>query len=284
MPIFMFTDIEGSTRLWESQGRRMTGVLSHHYEILSRQIAGHAGRVVKQIGDGTFAAFEGGEPIQAAIEIQKECNKVNWDIPDGLKIRIALHAGPADRHGEDYLGPAVNRTQRLMEISWGGQILVTPEVLEINPLPPRAAIKDHGPHLLRDMTRPQYVYEIVSFDFPLQHFPPLRSLSSQPQVLPEAVKKARDIHVDSLAVYALIGVARLMESEGRFAQAVEVVSLVLVNSPSDMIRDKALALMKDLEPKLLPIELAEAAAKGRALDLAEYIKLLLNETNGVGAA
>jgi hypothetical protein len=120
------------------------------------------------------------------------------------------------------------------------------------------------------------VYEIVSFDLPLRNFAQLRSLSFQPQVLPEAVRKARDIHVDSLAIYAMIGVARLMESEGRFDKAVEIVSLVLVHAPSDLIRDKAMALMKDLEGKLPPEELAEATARGRALDLQEYITLMTN--------
>ena len=274
MTVFMFTDIEGSTRLWESQGQRMTGVLSSHHQILGRLVIKNGGRVVKEIGDGMFAAFEDGQPIAAAVDILKETNATDWGIPDGLKVRIGMHSGQADPHGEDFYGPVVNRTQRLMEIAWGGQILATPEVLEVAALPPRTAIKDHGPQLLRDMTRPQYVYEIVSFDLPLRHFQPLRSLSSQPQVLPEAMKKARDIHVDSLAIYALIGVARLMESEGKYANAAEVVSLVLVHAPTDLIRDKALALMKDLEGKLPASELAEAAARGRALDLQKYIALM----------
>lgn len=281
MPVFMFTDVEGSTRLWESQGRRMTGVLSNHHQILARQVGLNDGKVVKQIGDGMFAVFEDGQPIKAAVDILKETSATDWGIPDGLKVRVALHAGEADRQGDDFLGAAVNRTQRLMEIGWGGQILVTPEVLEVNPLPPRCAIKDHGPQLLRDMTRPQYVYEVVSFDLPLKHFAPLRSLSSQPQVLPEAVKKAQDIHVASLAIYALIGVARVMESEGRYANAVEVVSLVLVHAPSDLIREKAQALMKDLEDKLPPLELAEAAARGRALDLDKYVALMTSETDEI---
>jgi hypothetical protein len=270
----MFTDIEGSTRLWESHGAKMTSILSSHHQSLAQVVTSSGGRVIKEIGDGAFVVFEGGMPIRGAVEVLKHTNAVDWGLPDGLRVRIALHSGEADPRGDDYYGPSVNRTQRLMEIAWGGQILVTPEVLEVDQLPPRTAVKDHGPQLLRDMTRPQYVYEIVSFDLPLQHFPPLRSLTAQPQVLPEAMKKAQDIHIDALAIYALIGVARLMESEGKFAESAEVVSLVLVHAPTDLIRDKAMALMKDLEDKMPADELSQAAARGRALDLQNYIALM----------
>jgi hypothetical protein len=271
----MFTDIEGSVRLWESEGRRMTGMLGRHFGILNRQVTASGGRVLKQAGDGIFGVFEGGHPIEAAVEILRECTDVDWGIPDGLKIRIALHSGEAETRDNDYFGPTVNRAERLMEIAWGGQILVTPEVLEGYSLPARVAVKDHGPQLLRDMTRPQYVYEVISFDLPLKHFPPLRSLSSQPQVLPEAVKKARDTHIDSLAVYALIGVARMMESEGRYDKAVEVVALVLEHAPSDLIREKAQMLMRDLEGKLPASDMAAAVEHGRTLDLQEYINLMI---------
>jgi len=178
MLVFLFTDIEGSTRLWEKHTQEMGGVISRHDAILRQQIGECGGRVAKHTGDGVFAAFEVGEPVTCALEIQKRFATESWVPIEELRIRVGLHAGDAERRGDDYFGPTVNCTARIMAAAWGGQILLTPQVIEGSSVPAQATLQDLGLHLLKDVSEPQHIYELTHPDLPWQEFPPLRSLSS----------------------------------------------------------------------------------------------------------
>jgi predicted ATPase len=184
MSTFLFTDIEGSTEKWEKYKKEMGEVLSRHDAILSEEIEKHKGKIIKHTGDGIFAVFEDGEPLQCAIEIQKRIANEDWGVIGELRIRIGLHAGIAERRGDDYFGPVVNRTARVMAAGWGGQIVVTREVKNIAPLPDNATFKDLGTHLLKDLIEPQQLLGLVHPDISLQDFPPLRTLSSHHHNLP----------------------------------------------------------------------------------------------------
>lgn len=184
MPVFLFTDIENSTRLWEKYPAWMGQVLSRHDAILRREIERYGGRIIKHTGDGVFAIFEGGRPLHCALEVQKALAREDWGEIRELRIRIALHAGEAERRGEDYFGPTINRTARLLSSGWGGQVLLTPEVLRTAALPEGASTEDLGFHFFKDLGQPQQVYGLVHPELPLQKFPPLRSLSAHPHNLP----------------------------------------------------------------------------------------------------
>jgi predicted ATPase/Tfp pilus assembly protein PilF len=182
MPIFLYTDIEGSTQLWEKHGEAMSAVLDRHDEILLNCIErcdGHS-------GDGMLAVFEGNEaePLVCAIAMQRRLAVERWTAIDELRIRVAVHAGPADFRADDYFGSTVNRLARLMGTAWGGQIILTPDVMAVTSLPDGATLQDLGIHLLKDLTEPQQVFGLVHEDLPLQEFPPLRSMSSRPNNLP----------------------------------------------------------------------------------------------------
>ncbi|MGC9025381.1 MAG: adenylate/guanylate cyclase domain-containing protein, partial [Chloroflexia bacterium] len=112
MPVFLFTDIENSTRLWEKYPTLMGAVLARHDAILRREIERYGGRIIKHTGDGVFAVFERGRPLHCALEVQKALAQEDWGEVRELRIRIALHAGEALCRGEDYFGPTVNRTAR----------------------------------------------------------------------------------------------------------------------------------------------------------------------------
>jgi predicted ATPase len=133
-----------------------------------------------------LAVFEGNEakPLECALQMQRRLAAERWTDIDELRVRMALHAGPAEFRADDYFGPAVNRLARLMATAWGGQIILTPEVTEATTLPEGASLKDLGVHLLKDLTEPQQVYGLLHEDLPLQEFPALRSLSSHPNNLP----------------------------------------------------------------------------------------------------
>ena len=184
MTVFLFTDIEGSTRLMEQHGPEMLAALRRHDALLEQLITRHGGRVVKNTGDGVFAAFEGGDPIGCTLEIQKQIARQAWGEIGELRLRAVLHAGQAEQRGDDYYGLEVNRTVRLLAISWGGQILLTPAVLQCCPPPEGSHLHDHGLHQLKDLSEPQQIYELKHPDLPLQDFPALRSLSGRPHNLP----------------------------------------------------------------------------------------------------
>ena len=185
MPIFFFTDIEGSTRLWESHTAEMGAVLARHDAILQEQIRASGGRITKHTGDGVTAAFEAGEPVACALKTQKRFAEEAWGAIGGLRIRVGLHAGEAELHpapgstGGDYYGPPVNCTARIMAAAWGGQILLTPAVTKIAPLPQKASLLDLGEHLLKDVSAPQQIYQLLHPELPQVEFPPPRSLSGR---------------------------------------------------------------------------------------------------------
>lgn len=184
MPTFLFTDIEGSTSLWSRYPHIMREVLSRHDRLIGDLVTEHGGRVVKHLGDGLFAVFNGGEPLACAIEIQRRLGKQDWGEVDELRVRVALHTGVAEQREMDYFGLEVSRTARLLSAGWGGQILLTCELARAAQLPPEAALHDLGNHVLKDLSAPLHIYQLLHPDLPLQEFPPLRTLSAHPHNLP----------------------------------------------------------------------------------------------------
>lgn len=184
MPVFLFTDIEGSTQLWEVHGRAMGDALSLHDEILHRCVAENGGRIVKHTGDGIFAVFEAGTPLHCAVEIQESLAEAEWSVVGDLHLRVALHAGEAEVRGDDYFGSVVNRAARLLSAAWGGQILMSEAVVARYLIPPDTTLVDHGVHMLKDLGHPQRIYELVPESRGQRRFPPLRSLSTRAHNLP----------------------------------------------------------------------------------------------------
>jgi predicted ATPase/class 3 adenylate cyclase len=184
MPVFLFTDIEGSTQLWEIHGRVMGEALSRHDQILHDCVAAHGGRIIKHTGDGIFAVFERGQPLQCALAIRQQMAGADWGPIGRLRVRIALHAGEAEQRGADYFGSAVNRTARLLYAAWGGQILLTDHVIRAYRPPENAVLRDYGVHMLKDLGHPQQIFGLLPQEAAAQEFPPLRSLSTRAHNLP----------------------------------------------------------------------------------------------------
>jgi class 3 adenylate cyclase len=213
--VFLFTDIEGSTRLWEQHTDLMGAVIDRHDAMLRERIGACGGRITKYTGDGVTAAFEGAEPLVSALEIQKQCAEEAWGAIGKLCIRVALHAGEAELHSGDYHGPAVNCTSRILDAGWGGQILLTPQVTNVCPLPPQAAVRDLGTHLLRDVTALQQIYQLTHPELSRQEFPPLRTLSSSAIERTVAQQGQRLANLDAPAIGAgLVSAALLPVIQG----------------------------------------------------------------------
>lgn len=184
MPVFFLTDIEGSTKKWEQYPDEMKHALKVHDGILNENIEKCGGQVVKHTGDGVFAVFEDGDPLRCALEVQENFKNTEWGKIGEIRIRIALHEGIAEKRQNDYFGPEINRTARVMAVAWGGQIVLTPAVASVALMPDDALLKDLGLHLLKDLTEPQHIYQLIHPRLVLQDFPPLRSLSAHPHNLP----------------------------------------------------------------------------------------------------
>jgi predicted ATPase/class 3 adenylate cyclase len=176
---FLFTDLEGSTRLWQEHPEAMKGALARHDELLRSAVAAHDGYVVKTTGDGVHAAFgEPHEAVLAAVDAQRALDAEAWPETGPLRIRMGVHTGPAEVRDGDYYGTAVNRAARLMSVAHGGQIVVslTTEAL-VRDTSADIAFVDLGEHRLRDLSQAEHVFQVAA-DGITREFPPLRSVDA----------------------------------------------------------------------------------------------------------
>ncbi len=179
---FFFSDIEGSTRLWERDAEAMQSALVSHDSILKEAFELHHGFTFATGGDGFAVAFsEPADAISAAKHAQLALRAA--ELP---AVRMGVHTGEAHERDGDYFGPEVNRAARLMAIGHGGQVLVsrtTSELLDAAALAGIGELRDLGEHGLRDLSRPERVSQLVIEGAP-SDFPPLRSLDAVPMNLP----------------------------------------------------------------------------------------------------
>jgi predicted ATPase/class 3 adenylate cyclase len=176
---FLFTDLEGSTRLWEEHPETMRHALERHDAILDAAVATRGGVVVKRTGDGVHAVFAtADDAINAATDAQHAIARERWGEPGPLRIRMGLHSGVAQLRDGDYYGSSTNRAARLMSIAHGGQIVVSQATAELAAdALDGVTFLDLGEHRLRDLDRPERVLQVCHASLDAT-FPPLRSLDA----------------------------------------------------------------------------------------------------------
>jgi predicted ATPase/class 3 adenylate cyclase len=183
---FLFTDIEGSTRRWDEFGAAMNEVMAHHDTLLSEIVERHNGAVFKTVGDAICAVFERpADAASAALEMQRELQHSSWDNVGGLMVRMGIHTGSAFARDRDYFGPVVNRVARIVSAAHGQQILVSQGTADLiaDNLPSGVELRDLGEHRLKDLARPERLFQLNEPNLP-RDFPPLRSLDWHPNNLP----------------------------------------------------------------------------------------------------
>jgi len=187
---FLFTDVAGSTRLWQHHRAAMERAYARHDAVLRGAVADQGGVVYKVIGDAVQAAFPTAEQaVAAALEVQLGLAFQDWaglGLPESLKVRTALHAGAVDPDSDgDYRSPVLNRLGRLLGAGHGGQILLSQAVAQLarDRLPEETTLKDLGEHRLKDLLEPERVWQLVHPVLPTD-FPTLTTLTTRPHNLP----------------------------------------------------------------------------------------------------
>ena len=129
---FLFTDIEGSTQLWERYPEAMKVAHARHEIIIRQAVAAHGGYAYKMIGDAFQVAFETApEALATALDAQRALHAEPWGETGPLRVRMALHTGVTEERGDDYVGPSLNRVARLLGAGYGGQVLLTQPVYDL---------------------------------------------------------------------------------------------------------------------------------------------------------
>ncbi|MDP9358712.1 MAG: adenylate/guanylate cyclase domain-containing protein, partial [Chloroflexota bacterium] len=185
---FLFTDIEGSTRLWQDHPEAMGQAVARHLALVRSVIEAHGGMVFKTVGDAVCAAFpEPSRAVAAALEGQEALHREAWGVIGALRVRMALHAGEAVPQDGDYLGPTVNRVARLVAAAHGGQVLLSLPTAELvrDRLPPGTTFRDLGEVPLRDLDRPERAVQLLHPALPTA-FPPPRAEVRPTHNLPTA--------------------------------------------------------------------------------------------------
>jgi WD40 repeat protein/class 3 adenylate cyclase/tRNA A-37 threonylcarbamoyl transferase component Bud32/energy-coupling factor transporter ATP-binding protein EcfA2 len=172
---FLFTDIQGSTPLWERNPRAMQDALARHNKFLNEAITAYGGTVFKIIGDSFQASFSNPiRAVEAALEAQRKLLAGPWGDIGPLKVRMGIHVGQTELIDNDYSGHTLNRVARIMGAGHGEQILVSLAVAELvrGHLSGDLALKDMGEHFLKGLAHPEHIFQVIAPDLPVE-FPPL---------------------------------------------------------------------------------------------------------------
>jgi predicted ATPase/class 3 adenylate cyclase len=251
---FLFTDLESSTRLWEEQPEAMRAALARHDELLRVAVEARGGTVIKGMGDGLHAVFPSAESaVGAAVDAQRELGGQDWGAIGSLRVRMGLHTGVAEQRGGDYFGPVLNRAARLMGVAHPGQVLcsqATADLVRDSLLPGSSGLVELGRHRLRDLARPEVVFQVTAPGLSAA-FPPLRSLDAFPGNLPiertTLIGRARELarlaelleghRLVTLTGVGGVGKTRLAaqlaaETLDRFPDGAWLVSLATIRDPA----------------------------------------------------
>ncbi len=238
----LFTDVEGSTALWDAERDAMAAALRRHDEILRDAIEQAGGYVFKTAGDSFCAAFSAARTgLDAALTAQRNLAAQSWPTSRPIIVRMGLHSGVTEERDGDYFGPAVNRAARLLAVARGGQVLVSAAAAELlsDEMPDGVGLRELGTHQLKDLSRPERIYQVEA-----------AFLAELPAVLaarqPGGAVAARASHADRDRV---VDVLKVAAADGRL-------------SPDDLDQRLEAALtartLAELEP--LVADLATAAS------------------------
>ena len=260
---FLFTDIEGSTHLWEDAPDSMRAALEQHDNLLRASVENQGGLIFKTTGDGLHAVFDScPQAINAAVAGQQALLAGSWPLETGsLHVRMGVHFGEVQPRAGDFFGATLNRTARIMAAAHGGQILVSAEVASqiADALPTGAALRDMGKHRMKGLAHLEHLYQVVVPGLPAD-FPRLNTLDVTPTNLPVQLTSFIGRAEALLAVESLLNDHRLVTLTGpggcgKTRLALKVAEEVQDSFPHGVWLTE-LALLSD--PALVPQAVAQA--------------------------
>jgi class 3 adenylate cyclase len=173
---FLFTDIEGSTRLLQRLGERYTSLLGDHGEILRSAFRAAGGYPVSTEGDSFFVVFQSAPAaVSGAAEAQRALGAHSWPDEEAVRVRMGLHTGEGKLGGDNYIGIDVHRAARIAAAGHGGQVLMSGSTRALieGALPSGLSVRDLGKHRLKDLENPEHLFQLMGEGLP-DEFPPLR--------------------------------------------------------------------------------------------------------------
>jgi predicted ATPase/class 3 adenylate cyclase len=216
---FLFTDIEGSTALVRRLGEGLYAqLLADHHSLIRSGLAAHEGGEVDTQGDAFFAVFSSPRACVATVmEIQRALEAHAWPAGEHVRVRMGVHTGEASKTATGLVGLDVHRAARVSAVGYGGQVLLSETVAALvrDALPPGASLKDLGVHRLKDLGRPERIFQLQAAGLQAG-FPPLRSLGNPalpnnlPAQLATFIGRAREL----TEVRALVKSCRLVTLTG----------------------------------------------------------------------
>jgi predicted ATPase/class 3 adenylate cyclase len=216
---FLFTDIEGSTPLWERDPAAMQAAVAQHHAIVRGAIDAQGGQVFQIVGDAFQAAFPLAAPaVQAAVAAQRQLAAARWGATGPLRVRMGLYTGPAEPGGADYgygTSHTLNRVARVMSAAHGGQVLLGAATAELvhGRLAPGLYLKDLGQHRLKGLPQPQQLFQVIVPELP-QNFPPLATQTPVSHNLPRPLTAFIGRERELALVQQALGQARLVTLTG----------------------------------------------------------------------
>jgi class 3 adenylate cyclase/DNA-binding CsgD family transcriptional regulator len=176
---FLMTDIEGATRAWDDSPNAMRVALQLHDRLVKERIEKHNGQIVEsgREGDSVLAAFRNAkDAVAGALDLQRALGLEAWPVGADIRVRMALHTGDSELVSRHYVGAALYRCARLMATAHGGQVVMSGATQELvsDGLPRDASLRDLGQYRLRDLSRPERVFQVMHPDLQSE-FAPLRA-------------------------------------------------------------------------------------------------------------
>jgi predicted ATPase/class 3 adenylate cyclase len=260
---FVFTDIEGSTRLLQELGERYVAVRDEHNEIVRRAVARCGGAEVGTEGDSFFLAFGTAVgAVTAAVAVQRDLAARDRS-PGGprVRVRMGIHTGQGIPEGADYVGIDVNRTARIAAAAHGGQVIVSDatRTLVEHALPEGVALRDLGQHRLKDIAHPERLHDLV-IEGLVSDFPPPRTLDARPNNLPHQLTSFVGREDEITEARRLLGQTRLLTltgagGTGKSRLALQVAAQVLSEYEDGVF---FVDLSSLIDPALVPSAVAQA--------------------------
>jgi predicted ATPase/class 3 adenylate cyclase len=259
---FLFTDIEGSTRLLQRLGDRYREVVDDHGRILRDAIASGGGTEIHTEGDAFFAVFPTlAGALAAVVQAQRALAGHPWPEGHSVRVRMGLHTGEAVLGGDDYIGLDVHLAARIAAAGHGGQVLVseTTRTQGGDTLPDRVTLRDLGRHRLKDIERPEHLYDLIIDGLPAE-FPAIRTADARPTNLPPQPTSFVGREREVAEVASLLAETRLLTLTGPGGTGKTRLALKAAADHIDRFSDGVFFadLSPIVDPALVPSVIAQA--------------------------